>query len=209
MMNVYKSEVMDMISKIKNKIYNGSGMTVLETLMSMFILLMVTAVVATGIPAAVQAYSKVLDSANAQLLISTAMTKLRDQLEVADEIVVSQERDDSGIPYGELTIITYKTNNYGKSRIYLDRESHAVRLWEYIEDLTNDARDAAITAKTNRLLVSRKASNDNLYLTYTSISSYNDASKTITFHGLVVKKDDTDQVLAGPLDYSIKLLKKY
>lgn len=200
MVNVYKSEVMDMISKIKNKIFNGSGMTVLETLMSMFILLMVTAVVATGIPAAVQAYSKVLDSANAQLLISTAMTKLRDQLEAADEIVVSQELDDDDIPYGELTIITYKTNN-GKSRIYLDSESHAVRLWEYIDN------SAAIAAKTNRLLVSRKASNDNLYLTYTSIS--NDASKTITFHGLVVKKDDTDQILAGPLDYSIKLLKKY
>lgn len=208
MVNVYKSEVMDMISKIKNKIFNGSGMTVLETLMSMFILLMVTAVVATGIPAAVQAYSKVLDSANAQLLISTAMTKLRDQLEVADEIVVSQDTDDPAYPYAELTTITYMTNN-GKSRIYLDSDSHAVRLWEYIEDLTNDARNAAITAKTNRLLVSRKASNDNLYLTYTSISSYDDASKTITFHGLVVKKDDTDQVLAGPLDYSVKLLKKY
>lgn len=199
MVNVYKSEVMDMISKIKNKIFNGSGMTVLETLMSMFILMMVTAVVAAGIPAAVQAYSKVLDSANAQLLISTAMTKLRDQLEAADEIVVSQELDDDDNPFGELTIITYKTNN-GKSRIYLDSESHAVRLWEYIDN-------SAVADKTNRLLVSRKASNDNLYLTYTSIS--NDASKTITFHGLVVKKDDTDQILAGPLDYSIKLLKKY
>jgi Tfp pilus assembly protein PilV len=202
-----------MMVKIKHKLGKDRGMTVLETLISMFILMMVTVVVATGIPTAANAYSKVLDSANAQILLSTAMTKLRDELETADNIKVDG------------TSITYTTNSYGESMIYLNRDSGyadstnnkgnyghvgAVRLWEYIIDgkTTEDDKKNAVKNNINRLLVSQKASNDNLYLTYSSIT-YTSDSKYITFNGLVVRKKDTDQTLAEPVDYSVKLLLKY
>jgi Tfp pilus assembly protein PilV len=191
-----------MMVKIKHKLGKDRGMTVLETLISMFILMMVTVVVATGIPTAANAYSKVLDSANAQILLSTAMTKLRDELETADNIKVDG------------TSITYTTNSYGESMIYLNQKSghghiNAVRLWEYIiGEATDAAQDDAVSNNINRLLVSQKASNDNLYLTYDYIT-YKKGTNYITFEGLVVKKKDTDQTLAEPVDYSVKLLLKY
>jgi Tfp pilus assembly protein PilV len=201
--------------KIKHKLGKDRGMTVLETLISMFILMMVTVVVATGITTAANAYSKVLDSANAQILLSTAMTKLRDELETADNIKVDGKAID-GMVEEKLSgkKITYTTNSYGESMIYLNQKSghghiNAVRLWEHIiGEATDAAQDKAVKDNINRLLVSQKASNDNLYLTYSSIT-YTSDSKYITFNGLVVRKKDTDQTLAEPVDYSVKLLLKY
>ena len=191
-------------------------MTVLETLISMFILMMVTVVVATGIPTAANAYSKVLDSANAQILLSTAMTKLRNELETADNIKVDGKAIDDPENPATLrgTTITYTTTSYGGSMIYLNQKSdhghiNAVRLWEYIiGEATDAAQDEAVSKNRNRMLVSQKASNDNLYLTYKSIT-YKKGTNYITFEGLVVKKKDTDQTLAEPVDYSVKLLLKY
>ena len=184
-----------MIFKIKNKINSIIGMTVLETLVSVFILAMVMSVVAVGIPTAANAYNKVLDSANAHLLLSTGMTKLRDELEAADMTQLRDNmKEDDVINYDGITI-DY-TNNNGESQIFLNEEK------------------AISEKKKNRLLVSQKASNDNLYLTYTSIK-YTGDSGYVTFEGLAVKKKDNDknfdndQVLAGPLDYSVKLLREY
>jgi Tfp pilus assembly protein PilV len=204
-----------MMVKIKHKLGKDRGMTVLETLISMFILMMVTVVVATGIPTAANAYSKVLDSANAQILLSTAMTKLRNELETADNIKVDGKAID-GMVEEKLSgkKITYTTNSYGESMIYLNQKSghghiNAVRLWEYIiGEATDAAQDDAVSNNINRLLVSQKASNDNLYLTYDYIT-YKKGTNYITFEGLVVKKKDTDQTLAEPVDYSVKLLLKY
>jgi hypothetical protein len=158
--------------------------------------------VTCALPISANAYSKVLDSANAQILLSTAMTKLREELETADNIKVDG------------TSITYTTNSYGESMIYLNQKSghghiNAVRLWEYIiGEATDAAQDDAVSNNINRLLVSQKASNDNLYLTYDYIT-YKKGTNYITFEGLVVKKKDTDQTLAEPVDYSVKLLLKY
>jgi ABC-type Na+ efflux pump permease subunit len=206
-----------MMVKIKHKLGKDCGMTVLETLISMFILMMVTVVVATGIPTAANAYSKVLDSANAQILLSTAMTKLRDELETADNIKVDGKAiDEMAEAEDELSgeKITYTTSSYGGSMIYRNQKSdhghiNAVRLWEYIiGEATDAAQDDAVSNNINRLLVSQKASNDNLYLTYDYIT-YKKGTNYITFEGLVVKKKDTDQTLAEPVDYSVKLLLKY
>lgn len=193
-----------MIFKIKHKFGSTVGMTVLETLMAMFILAMVTSVVATGIPTAANAYNKVLDSANAQLVLSTAMIKIRDELETADEVELADENK----------TVKYRTVNNGESRIYLNADTSkeeyghegVVRLWQYMDIDKN--LDSSINKKRNRLLVSQKASNDNLYLTYTSIS-FTANSKYVTFKDLVVKTIKDDQILAGPLDYSVKLLRKY
>ena len=201
--------------KIKHKLGKDRGMTALETLISMFILMMVTVVVATGIPTAANAYSKVLDSANAQILLSTAMTKLRDELETADNIKVDGKAID-GMVEEKLSgkKITYTTTSYGGSMIYLNQKSdhghiNAVRLWEHIiGEATDAAQDEAVSKNRNRLLVSQKASNDNLYLTYKSIT-YKKGTNYITFEGLVVRKKDTDQTLAEPVDYRVKLLLKY
>ena len=70
------------------KLKRESGFTLAETLMAVLILLMVSAVVATGIPAAANAYNKAVDAANAHVLLSTMVTALRDELGMAKEVEV-------------------------------------------------------------------------------------------------------------------------
>ncbi len=66
---------------ILKKLKKGkAGFSLAETLIAILILLMVSAIVAGAMPAAASAYQKTVDAANAQILLSTAMTVLRDEL---------------------------------------------------------------------------------------------------------------------------------
>ena len=60
------------------KLNQQNGFSLAEMLVAILILLMVSSVVAGGVPAASNAYSKAVDAANAQVLLSTAATALRD-----------------------------------------------------------------------------------------------------------------------------------
>ena len=71
------------------KLNQKAGFTLAETLVTILILLMVSSIVAGGIPAATNAYYKAVDGANAQVLLSTAATALRDELGTARDITVS------------------------------------------------------------------------------------------------------------------------
>ena len=53
------------------KLNNEDGFTLAETLMTVLIMLLVSSVIAAGIPAAAKAYRKAVDAANAQVLLST------------------------------------------------------------------------------------------------------------------------------------------
>ena len=130
------------IKKIKQ---NQSGFSLAETLMAVLILLMVSEVVAVGIPSAASALSKIVDASNAQLLLSTTITKLRDELSTArvndtDKIecdstnTTIQFVDGSGIP---CVITCKKDDNPGI----------------YIKEGTTD----------ERLFISNAASNKNLH----------------------------------------------
>ena len=130
------------IKKIKQ---NQSGFSLAETLMAVLILLMVSEVVAVGIPSAASALSKIVDASNAQLLLSTTITKLRDELSTArvndtDKIECSVTSikfvDGSGIP----CVISCVTEGDTKGI--------------YIKEGTTD----------ERLLISNAASNKNLHL---------------------------------------------
>jgi len=65
---------------IKNK---NAGFTLAETLITILILMMVTLISAVGISVAVRGYNRVLDTANAQLLLSSTVTRLREELSTA------------------------------------------------------------------------------------------------------------------------------
>lgn len=65
---------------------NRKGFTLSEVMIATLIILMVTAIVAQGIPLAQRAYVKVVDSANAQVLLSTTATVLRDELGTASMV---------------------------------------------------------------------------------------------------------------------------
>lgn len=78
------------------------GFTLAETLLAVLILLLVSVIVATGIPAAKNAYYKVVLGANAQSLLSTTATALRNELGTAWDVEVSGKdvsyyKADSGV----------------------------------------------------------------------------------------------------------------
>ncbi len=62
---------------------NNAGFSLAETLMAVLILLMVSAIVASGMPMAREAYEKAVDAANAQTLLSTTISMLRSELSEA------------------------------------------------------------------------------------------------------------------------------
>ena len=59
---------------IKKKLKGKSGFTLAETLLAVLILLLVSTIVANGIPVARNVYNNVIIGANAQMLLSTAVT---------------------------------------------------------------------------------------------------------------------------------------
>ncbi len=79
-----KQEVM--WKKLMRKLNKRKGFSLTELLAAVLILGMVSSVVAGGIPVAKDAYEKVTLSANAQVMLSTAISALRNELCTASEV---------------------------------------------------------------------------------------------------------------------------
>jgi len=77
--------------RIFTKLKKRGGFSLTELLISVLILALVSAVVATGVPAAVGAFKKVVEKANAQLLLTTATHALRNELDMASDVEVSPD----------------------------------------------------------------------------------------------------------------------
>lgn len=65
-----------------------SGFSIPEFLATVMILMLASAIVASGVPVARGAINKVVDSANAQALLSTVTTVLRDEISMATKVEV-------------------------------------------------------------------------------------------------------------------------
>lgn len=93
---------------IGQKLKRSAGLSLAETLLTVLILLLVSGVVATGMPAAVKAYRNAIDAANAQVVLSATVNALRSELSTARDVKVDG------------TTITYTDADTGsRSRIYI------------------------------------------------------------------------------------------
>ena len=174
------------MKRLKQKLHNKSGFTLAETLLAVLILLLVSAIVATGIPSAKNAYEKVVLASNAEVLLSTTISSLRNELGTAQDVTTND------------TVITY----YNKaaettSKICLYRDLGADKASD--PDGTIMYQRYAATAlsvggEVTRL-VSKAASNNNLYVTYESVK-YDKG--IITFRHLKVCRE-TDTEASNPL----------
>ena len=72
-----------MMKTIKKSFRDKRGFSLAEVLIAILLVLMMTSIVAAGMPAATNAYYIIVDSANAQTLLSTTMTSMRDELSSA------------------------------------------------------------------------------------------------------------------------------
>ena len=73
------------------KLKNNYGFTLAETIIAVGLVLIVTAMLATGLPRAYESYKGIVDSADAHTLISTTMTELRDKLALAKDIQIADD----------------------------------------------------------------------------------------------------------------------
>ena len=66
------------------------GFTLGETMVALLIVVLLTAVVAAGIPTAQRAFVQVVDAGNAEVLLSTALIELQTRLSTVQELHISQ-----------------------------------------------------------------------------------------------------------------------
>lgn len=181
---------------------NSRGFTLVETLVTVLILLLVTAVVAGGMPAAVNALKKAVDAAHAQTVLSTAVTALRDELTTARDVTVSgttiSYTDGDGrasrITIG--TTISY-TNGDGQTSTTMEDDRIVLSKW---------GTPGADTPTASWLLVSDEAGGsvgtNKIYAVYTGVT-YHEGVVTIT--GLSVKKNGTPIAGFDDLDVQIRV----
>ena len=113
-----------MRERIKQKIHNSKAFTLAETLLAVLILLMVSAIVAGGIPVAKNAYEKVVLVSNAETLISTTITALRNELGTAKDVKVEGD-----------TITYYNSTRESYSSITLKVDSITICLYASVDGM--------------------------------------------------------------------------
>lgn len=204
---------------IRKKLKTASGFTLAETLLAVLILLMVSVIVATGIPAAKNAYEKVVMASNAEVLLSTTISSLRNELGAAK---ISTPVENYYISYysGSVsydnTLKRYVTSGTRSvicrnESLHIDYKSgtdpdKCIMLQRYAP-LGNIDYDAEMKEQMRATrLVSKAASNKNLYVTYDSVAY---ANGILTFTGLKVCKDsdtDAEHPLTKPINLCIRVL---
>ena len=188
---------------IKRKIRDKRGFSLAETLLAVLILMLVSVIVATGMPAATNAYNKVVLGANAKVMLSTAITALHDELGTAWQV---------GKAEGDTTntkLVYFNASTGAKSELSLDN-AKSIQIRDYISLNGDLIHDTSYTGgKAYHLVADEKAG---MYVTYTKIG-YNNG--IITIEGLKVVKDDGTTVLAKFADengaeknFAIRVLSK-
>lgn len=174
---------------IKNKLKGKSGFTLAETLLAVLIMLLVSTIVANGIPVARNVYNNVIVGANAQMLLSTAVTALRNELGTAQDVTVDTNNN---------TDITYYKPSIGAySKLSVNDEG--IQLLDYVNK--TDGTPLSVAEKTGsrtpERLVTKAASNGDLIVTYDSASVSGDI---ITFSKLEVKRETGSKSTLVTLD---------
>lgn len=194
----------------------SSGFTLAETLLAVLILLMVSVIVATGIPAAKNAYEKVVLASNADALLSTTISSLRNELGAAKIIKPeSGGRPTTYISYYsgsasyDTTLNRYVTSgtqsmiclneNFTDSNgneVYKSADLDKCIMIQRYAPLGNITYSPAMQEQMRATrLVSKAASNQNLYVTYDSVTYENNI---LTINDLKVCRD-SDTTAENPL----------
>lgn len=159
--------------KALEKLKSRGGFSLGELLVATLILLMVSSVVAGGIPVARDAYNKVTIGANSQVLLSTTISALRNELGTATEIEPPKNNT-----------ITYINGRTGlKTELYTSGKE-GIKIKEYYR-----SGDVA----SDRTLVPEAAATEDLYVYAAFENNSTFVNGVLTIKDLKVKKSsDTE-----------------
>ncbi len=185
------------IKRIRQKINSNKGFTLAETLLAMLILLMVSTIVASGIPVVQNAYVKVVLASNADVVLSTTISTLRNELGTAQEVDVPETEGN--------TIITYYNGTRGAtSQIYVDslNPEQGIMFQRYYKQKYNNEAGQNV-AYPVAPLVSEKTATSQLYVTYDSVTMN---EGIVTFSNLQVKRVSEEAPLTAVESLSIRVI---
>ena len=193
--------------KQKNQKRNRGGFTLAETLIAVLILTMVAGIVAGGIPAARNALDKAVDTSHSQLLLSTTMTSLRNELATASSITCASEtvNEDGSVAEDPAArkIISYVDSSGAVCTLQSEDDGIYVEK-EASPDISSGVYHPGIP---HRLLVSEQAATKNLYAAFTS-ASYNNGIVKIEGLNVCKKQGDSERVLSdlGDVAFEIEVI---
>lgn len=170
------------------------GFSMAETLVALIIILLVSSIVAAGMPAAQKAFLNVKESANAQVLLSTTLTELRNELSTASKIE----------PKGNY--VTFIDPVTGDSKIELKGN----KLW--LTTYRDINAEGNLAGGIERPLVSDAAKTASLSLDFGGnapfpATAYSEGNTYFTLTGFTVKSDLVpNSELAGIGDYKIAII---
>ncbi len=197
--------------RIVNKLRQTAAFTLAEALVATIIMLLVTSIMVAGIPAAIRAYDKVVIASNAEVLMSTAMAELRNELTTARDISVT---DGSEISF-------YNERAGFTSRIYCaqsadtedDESVRDIMYQRYYSsgDGDDDSMiDDAYTGggSTDAETIVSEAASDNkhkLHVEYGSVT-YVPGSGYVKFEDIKVKRKDGSDTRAYMDEYLVRVI---
>lgn len=191
-----------MNKKLADKL-NKSGFSLAEMLIAILIVLMVSSIVAAGVPAAARALTRIVDASNAHVLLTMTMTELRDELSTASANTIEVKTDEKGKP----RIITYEAADGTNSLIKVvdtddtPPEEVGIYIQQYIGYYDKDVEDPP--DHPPRLLVSKAAANKNLHAVYDSLDYTNGV---VTVNKLQIFKDTANTPIAEIENYQIRVI---
>ena len=168
----------------RKKLKNKKAFTLAETLVAMLIMLMVSSVLVTGIPAAKNAYEKVFVKSNAEMLMSTTIYELRNQMSGARDITVSKDGDGND----KVAYLNSENNSY--SKMFLGDDGIMFQRYAYMEEGSGDLPPVTPTEEPKTEPLVSRAASDGLYVKYSSIENQ---KGRITFKGLGIYKNVNDE----------------
>lgn len=189
--------------KIRN--HNRRGFTLAETLLALLILMMVSTIVATGIPVAKNAYEKVVIASNAEVLLSTAVSTLRNELGTAKDVNISGSG--SAITY-------YNAVRESRSKIYkadgaADKDADGavipagtIMFSRYYDD--TGIYPSGYNGKAVRL-ISKQAATERMYVTFGSVE-FDITTGVVTFKNVSVSRQGGGTGLTVREEVPIRLI---
>jgi len=182
------------------KLRARGGFTLAETLLAVLIMLLVSVIVATGMPAVTNAYNKVVLGANAKVMLSTAITALHDEIGTAWDVENPPVSKTDNTP-DTTRLLYFNASTGAKSELSLDSADHnAIQIQDYMSPDSELIHDTGYKAGEAYHLVADKSKSLGMYVTYTSIA-YNKDTGIVSVTGLkVCKKSDDSQLVeyVGP-----------
>ena len=204
------------MKKALQKLNSQAAFTLAETLITVLILLMVSAVVAGGVPAAANAYAKAVDAANAHVLLSTTVDALRSELSTAWDVenLKSDEAGEKGITY-------YSSATGSQAKIYISDSDGKIMLQEYVDLLaarkeeTSSSTGASGSTVDNSIVPARQIVSDAMTIKGKltigcgdGAISYDKTTGIVTVKGLQVKKGDQTIVKMPEAGLTIRVITK-